>query len=155
MFLTSQQAQIDELGLVAPTFSAWAYVEHTLQRPWFYVATTTIGPDGVSSVFSMIMACSEPMLSTILGFHGRTLRVESVLLVSPAHINQTGDWQMQPLERLEKYSSAAATAFVYWLLDGKKYVYGDNNALNAIVVDIDQIFANSMIIEKKEFRANT
>jgi hypothetical protein len=143
MFLTNQQAQIDGLGLYAPNFSAWAYVEHTLQRPWFYVATTELGEQ--ADAFSMVMACSEPMLSSILGLHGVTVLVDSVLLVSPGHINKSEHWQMEPLERLDRYTSAATTVFVYHLCGGRRYVFGDESVLNSVVVQIDQIFSTSMI----------
>lgn len=123
MFLTYQHAKIDRLGLFGGEPTAWSYVEHNIHRPWFYVATVTPGDD--FALHPMLMMSNEQLLQSLLEDQEQGLRVESVLLVTPDHLNHSGGWLMEPLESIVRYESPEGMAYVYQVLGEKSYLYGD------------------------------
>lgn len=50
----------------------------------------------------MLLIPDVPTFESLLGSLSDTWQVESVLLVSPPHLNNTCRWQMEPLMRLER-----------------------------------------------------
>lgn len=142
MFLTTAHGRTDHSGVFEPHFSAWRYVEHTLHRPWFYVATTDL--EGQRNVQSMIMACSEITLSGMLTHHPTSVRVDKVMLVSPGHVNQRACWQMEELESVRRYTSSRGCAFLYRLHDGQTYCYGHENIAGEAAANVDELYSAFM-----------
>jgi len=120
MFLTHPQAKIDQFEVFDRVPIAWSYVEHNIHRPWFYIAV--VQPAEEFNTHSMLMVSNERLLASILSAGSQ---IESVLLVTPDHVNHQGRWVMEYLEFVERHTSPAGWAYVYGVEGGKTYVYGD------------------------------
>lgn len=127
MFLTFQEAKIDQFGLFGPDPSAWSYVEHTIHRPWFYVATTS--PQDDFDICTMTMISNESVLVSLLNHKEAGAHITNILLVTPHHISQQGRWVMEQLEFVERHASPNGFAFVYGVEGGITYVYGDGDVI--------------------------
>lgn len=143
MFLTYQHAKIDKFELFGAEPIAWSHVEHSIHRPWFYVATTE--PDEHFESHPMLMLSTEQLLCALIADQTNGLRVNSVLLVTPDHVNQLGRWTMEPLESIERYESSKGCTLAYRVASGKTYVYGDEDAIRAQGVSKQILFDGSMI----------
>lgn len=142
MFLTYQQAKIDQFGLFGLDPSAWSYVEHTIHRPWFYVATTEAAED--FEAHPMLLLTNEDLLASLLESR-ENLRVTSVMLVTPAHVNELGRWAMEPLETIERYTTPCGYVYAYGVEGGNHYLYGDQDVLTQPGVDKETIYSMSML----------
>jgi hypothetical protein len=146
MFLTPPKAEIEDFGLFGET-PCWRFVEHSIHRPWFYVATRELDEsdeDGFTRR-PMLMLTDEDLLEALLAEQGSEIRVEMVLLVTPHHLNQTGRWQMEPLEALYRYETARGFAFTYQVQSGQTYVWGDQTVTNNHGVKKREIFSSAML----------
>lgn len=126
MFLTFQEAKIDQFGLFGPDPSAWSYVEHTIHRPWFYVATTS--PQDDFDICTMTMISNESVLISLLN-EAAGAHITNILLVTPHHINQQGRWVMEQLEYVYRYAYPNGFTFVYGVEGGITYIYGDEGVI--------------------------
>ncbi len=123
MFLTYQQAKVDRFGLFGDDPTTWSYVEHNIHRPWFYVATAD--QDEEFPLHSMLMVSSDQLLRSLVDSQRDGLLLESVLLVSPDHVNKSGRWMMEPLEAITRFESSVGVAYAYQVLGNRTYFYGD------------------------------
>lgn len=128
MFLTYQHAKVDQFGLFGDDPTAWSYVEHNIHRPWFYVATADHSDD--FAVHPMLMLSNDQLLRSLMEDQEDGLRMESVLLVTPDHVNQSGRWMMEPLESIVRFESAEGVAYAYQVLGDRTYIYGDAEVAN-------------------------
>ncbi len=146
MFLTPLQAEIENFGLFGET-PCWRFVEHSIHRPWFYVATEEVNEsdkDGFTRR-PMLMLTDEDLLESLLAEQGEQLRVGTILLVTPNHMNQAGRWLMEPLETLERYETARGLTFTYEVQSGIRYVWGDESIINKQGVKKRRVFSSSML----------
>lgn len=146
MFLTPLQAEIENFGLFGDA-PCWRFVEHSIHRPWFYVATEEVDEsdkDGFTRR-PMLMLTDEDLLETLLAEQGEQLRVGMILLVTPNHMNQTGRWAMEPLESLDRYETEKGLTFTYQVQGGHRYVWGDESILNKQGVKKRQVFSSSTL----------
>lgn len=95
MFRTYRHAEIPVATRLEPGLQLWSYVEQILHLPWFYV-TLARRQDDVT-LRDMLMIAD---VSTLESLHldrtpGKTL--ETILLVSPAYMNGSNSWLMEPL----------------------------------------------------------
>lgn len=56
------------------------------------------------------------------------LHIESVLLVTPHHMNQSGRWLMEPLSMVERHDTPDGVVIIYQVAGGKVYSYGNSKA---------------------------
>ncbi len=146
MFLTPLQAEIQTFGLFGET-PCWRFVEHTIHRPWFYVATEEVDESDLEGLNRrpMLMLTDENLLESLLAEQGEQIRVEMILLVTPDHMNQTGRWLMERLDALDRYETSRGVTFTYQVQGGKKYIRGDGSIINKKIVKRKQIFRSSML----------
>lgn len=123
MFLTRRHAKIDQIGLFGDDPTAWSYVEHNIHRPWFYVAAAEQSDD--FTLRPMLMLSDDQLLRSLVEDQEGGLRMESVLLVTPDHVNQSGRWMMEPLESIVRFQSSEGVAYAYQVLGERTYIYGD------------------------------
>jgi hypothetical protein len=143
MFLTYEQAKVDLFGLFGEDPTAWSYVEHNIHRPWFYVAMSDQDED--FPLHSMVMLSSDQLLRSLVESQGEGLLLESVLLVSPDHVNNSGRWMMEPLEEILRYESAEGVAHVYQVLGDRTYIYGDAEVVAQEGARSETLFSLSML----------
>lgn len=142
MFLTHQHAKIVDFGLIGDV-EAWRYVEHNIHRPWFYVAAIEEQDD--FDLHPMLMLSDEQFLQSLIADQGRGLRIHSVLLVSPDHMNESGQWMMEPLDGIERCETSDGVAYVYTVHGGKTYIYGDEEIVQRQGVPRKSIFNSTML----------
>lgn len=95
MFRTHRHAEIPVATRIEPSLQLWRYVEQVLHLPWFY-ATLVRTHDDVTAR-DMLMLADVNSLETLQLDRKPDKALESVLLVSPAYMNQSGGWLMEPL----------------------------------------------------------
>lgn len=122
MFLTHLKAK-DLDGLLLGDVNAWRYVEHSIHRPWLYVATVEVNDD--FDLRPMLMLSDVQVLQDLLADQQSGLKVESVLLVTPHHMNQLGRWLMEPLSSIDRHESPDGVAYVYGVEGGRAYIEGN------------------------------
>ncbi|WP_236199593.1 hypothetical protein [Pseudomonas pseudonitroreducens] len=93
----------------------------------------------------MLMLTDEDLLESLLAEQGEQLRVGTILLVTPNHMNQAGRWLMEPLETLERYETARGLTFTYEVQSGIRYVWGDESIINKQGVKKRRVFSSSML----------
>ncbi|WP_307943606.1 hypothetical protein [Pseudomonas mosselii] len=143
MFLTHQHAKIDEFGVFGADPTAWSYVEHTIHRPWFYVSTSEPADD--FDVNPMLMLSNEALLHSLMTDPDHGLKVHSVLLVTPDHVNQTGRWTMEPLELIQRFESRDGIAYAYQVEGAKTYIYGDAEIASQQSARTQTLFNSTML----------
>lgn len=143
MFLTYQHAKIHNLGLFGEEPTAWTYVEHNIHRPWFYVAMTEAA-DGFD-LHPMLMLSNERFLQSLMSDQKQGMRMESVLLVTPDHVNHSGRWMMEPLESVERFESPDGVAYAYLVQGEKTYIYGELEVVSLQSAQRETLFNNAML----------
>lgn len=125
MFRTYRHAELPGNALFGDEIQRWSYIEHGLHRPWFYV-TVAEQHEGVT-LRNMLMLPSEEVLESLVKQQREELYVESVLLVSPAYINKSERWLMEPLIELRFIKSLKShqTAYIYYTDEGNEYINND------------------------------
>ncbi len=145
MFLTYQHAKIDQFSLFGEEPTAWSYVEHNIHRPWFYVATQE--QDGDFVQHPMLMLSNDQLLQSLVSDQETGLRVESVQLITPDHVNHAGRWMMEPLESILRFKSEEGIAYVYRVLGDRTYIYGDAEIASLEGACYETIFSSSMLFD--------
>ncbi|PMY80244.1 hypothetical protein C1X72_15745 [Pseudomonas sp. FW306-2-2C-D06B] len=143
MLLTYQQAKVDLFGVFGEDPSTWSYVEHNIHRPWFYVAISEQRED--FPLHSMLMLSSDQLLRSLVDSQGDGLILESVLVVSPDHVNNSGRWMMEPLESILRFESDESVAHVYQVLGNRTYILGDAEVVAQEGARCETLFSTSML----------
>ncbi|HCE6123138.1 hypothetical protein OE424_34620 [Pseudomonas aeruginosa] len=143
MFLTYQAAKVDQFALFGDDPAAWSYVEHNIHRPWFYVAAMEQGDD--FPLHPMLMLSSDQLLQSLVRCQEDGLLLESVLLVSPDHVNKSGRWMMEPLEAIFRYESPDGVAYVYQVSGNRSYICGDGEVATQDRARREMLFSTSML----------
>ncbi|WP_201192448.1 hypothetical protein [Pseudomonas fluorescens] len=110
MFLTFEHAEAS-VGALVQGGHMWRYVEYLTERPWFYV--TLLEPDEESPRRAVYLI---PMLEDLLelanaGEQGWTLL--QVFIVSPGHLNGSGNWKMNELVSISRVYSSVRSSLAY------------------------------------------
>lgn len=137
MFFSTEQAKIDPFGLFGEEATAWSWIEHAMHRPWFYV--TVNHPNDDLGMRSMIMVGNEEVLSSIVEADEQLKQIESVLVVTPDHVNEMGRWAMEKLEWIDRYFSDQGRACSYCVEGGKTYLYGDPCVITSSSVEVKRL----------------
>lgn len=140
MFRTFKNAEVQQRALLGYDFQLWRYVEQGSHRPWFYVTLVEI--DDEVDLRKMLMLPDVQTLEELLASQTDTMYVESVLLVSPSHLNHTNRWQMEPLLKLERLIAEESYALVYEVVKNR-YVESYLNYSDLTVTQRELIYAVS------------
>lgn len=143
MFLTYQEAKVEQFGLFGDGPTTWSYVEHNIHRPWFYVAISDQDED--FGRHSMLMLSNDQLLRSLVDSQRGELLLESVLLVSPDHVNRSGRWMMEPLEGIMRFESEDGVAYAYQVLGRRTYIYGDIEVVAQEGAQSEMLFSISML----------
>jgi hypothetical protein len=128
MFRTYRHAELPGNALFGAEIQRWSYIEHGLHRPWFYV--TVIEHHEDTTLRNMLMLPDEQVLESLTEQQSESSYIESVLLVSPAYMNnnKNNSWTMEKLIEVRLISSIKTKQYSYaYRIDGGKQ-YMDNNS---------------------------
>lgn len=96
MFKTNRNAELlPGLSNSPDGVQFWSFVEQEVAWPWFYLQM--VEDDGKEAFRSMLMVPTLPFLEQIVAAKSDHAWIEQAQLVTPAHINKTGRWMMEPL----------------------------------------------------------
>lgn len=96
MFKTNRNAELlPGLSYGPDGVQFWSFVEQEVAWPWFYLQM--VEDDGKEAFRSMLMVPTLPLLEQIVEAKSDHAWIEQAQLVTPAHINKTGRWMMEPL----------------------------------------------------------
>ncbi|MDH0155028.1 MULTISPECIES: hypothetical protein [Stutzerimonas] len=96
MFKTNRNAELlPGLSNGPDGVQFWSFVEQEVAWPWFYLQM--VEDDGKEAFRSMLMVPTLPLLEQIVEAKSDHAWIEQAQLVTPAHINKTGRWMMEPL----------------------------------------------------------
>lgn len=105
----------------------WSYVNLTHEKPWFYASYIVKKSETIIWPETILLSAVEQVKELFCGFR-ELLENRSLLLVSPDRVNQTGNWQMEPLKEIWSAFDPVHQdkVFVYVLANGRRYI--DSNA---------------------------
>ena len=125
VFKTHETAKVNiPVGLIDPDESVWNYVFTRLNTHWFPVVTrSTHEEDGYRELRNFFMAHPEKI--QVLK-DSRHWEIAEVSLVSPAHMNGSDHWQMEPLIEIIKGQESTLEheqyGYVFVLKNGNRYI---------------------------------
>ena len=100
--------------------NVWNYISLTLSKPWFlvsYIAHSHEGDIGET----LLLSCPSQVVD-VLKKSTQEIEVRQVQLVSPKHLNNSLQWQMDPLLEVWRGTGENAGAYTYVLEDGRQYI---------------------------------
>jgi hypothetical protein len=128
MFITPHWALLSEPGSESDALH-WTAVEHTLNLPWFYLTLLRVTPTGTRR--SMIQVMDPALLCRLIQTRPQHTVIETIKLVSPDYLNESGDWRMEKLVDLTIYHCSAYGTVEAYSVEGNKVYYQPNNYISA------------------------
>lgn len=119
MFRTSQHAEIPTGAIYGDDIRLWAFVEHSLHTPWFYVTVAEFQLG--QALQTMLLVQDICALEALLANQNAVWKVVQVQLVSPGHMNKHDRWLMEPLLELIQISCQGVRRYEYCVEGGKWY----------------------------------
>lgn len=99
----------------------WSEVEHDIHRPWFYVCAIE-AVEGDFQLRRMMLISQERSLQALLQAKTPGWKVESVLVMTPSHINGTNRWQLEGLDQITlHWDPVSGSTFTYKIEGGHTY----------------------------------
>lgn len=138
MFLTFDHAEAP-MGALVQGGHSWRYVEYPTTYPWFHVALTEF--DGNAHRATTFYVYDAEDLIELAESTKHQLNIESVLLVSPGHLNGTGSWQMDELREITKFDLEERCSLAYRLSD-ERVLFEDDRARNADASKSNTVFVS-------------
>ncbi|ETF06177.1 hypothetical protein ABW53_04965 [Stutzerimonas stutzeri] len=138
MFLTFDHAEVP-MGALVRGGHSWRYVEYPTTYPWFHVALIEF--DGAEHRSTTFYVYDLTDLIELADSTEHQLQIERVLLVSPGHLNGTGNWQMDELIEIAKVGLEGRSSLVYRLRDGR-VLFEDERARTADASQIQVVFVS-------------
>lgn len=106
MFTTYRSSEIQLPDLSNPQYGdtqIWPYVEQELMYPWFYLNVLRIG--SAESDTCMLLIPHARDVASLVRRETSRMRVEQVQIVTPAHVNGTDRWLMEPVNKISVLES--------------------------------------------------
>ncbi len=99
----------------------WSFVEQEVAWPWFYLQI--VEDDGQEAFRSMLMVPSTPLFEQIMAAKTDHAWLEQAQLVTPAHMNKTGRWIMEPLLEVSaiRNEQGQMLGYLYHVEGGRTY----------------------------------
>lgn len=141
MFTTHRHAEIPLAPVFGEPHQLWRFVELEQHRPWFCV-TLNIGK-GRANWRTMYLVSSEAELEQMLEDIAARAKVEAVQVVTPACLNGTGTWQMEPLAELIRIFDTDEKVLGYDLKTASGVIYSDRDHITSANVGRAQIYCST------------
>lgn len=122
MFKTDRNAELlSGLSHSPNGVQFWSFVEQEVAWLWFYLQM--VEDDGKEAFRSMLMVPTLPLFEQIVGAQSDHAWIEQAQLVTPAHINKTGRWMMEPLLEVSaiRNEQGQELGHVYHVEGGRTY----------------------------------
>ncbi len=106
MFTTYRRSEIQLPDLGNPQCGGtqiWPYVEQELIYPWFYLNVVRVGATESDTCMLMIQHARDVV--SLVRRETSRMRVEEVQIVTPAHVNGTDRWLMEPVKKISVLES--------------------------------------------------
>lgn len=129
MFWTHRRAEVSTHAHFGYETQAWTHVSQSLHVPWFYV-TVTEGSHG-ETLLTMLLVQEVSVLEALLAQQNGSMKVESVQLVSPGQINNSGRWLMEPLIELSRITSSEGLTYSFVVEGGMQYLDRMDTSIHA------------------------
>lgn len=139
MFTTHRHAEIPLAPVFGEPYQLWRFVELEQHRPWFCV-TLNIGK-GRANWRTMYLVASEAELEQILKGVASNAKIENVQVITPAHLNGTGAWQMEALAELVRISDSDEKVLGYDLRTASGVIYSDRDHISTSDVERAQVYS--------------
>jgi hypothetical protein len=129
MFTTHRHAEIPLAPVFGGPYQLWRFVELEQHRPWFCV-TLNIGK-GKANWRTMYLIASEAELEKMLESIPANAKVEDVQVITPARLNGTGTWQMEPLAEFVRIFDIDEKVLGYDLKTASGAIYSDRDHISS------------------------
>ncbi len=97
------------------------FVQQSVPAPWFYISVSVLNVRDSTAV--MYMLPSFDALEDVLKYQGKNYVVESIQYVTPAFMNESGEWKMENLlEISEVVDGYGAHAKAFNVDGGRTYL---------------------------------
>ncbi|MBP2666362.1 MAG: hypothetical protein H6Q76_1342 [Firmicutes bacterium] len=115
----------------------WTYVNLALNTPWFCASYVQRTPDG--EISETVLLSSANQITELFSRYAGSIKVTQLMLVSPARVNKTETWLMEPLREVWQGRSTknSNAVFMYCLADGRRYVDSLEPYEDSELVDLD------------------
>lgn len=142
MFSTTNVSKVELPPVFAKSDNQyWDAVRLCLQVPYFHVRCETLGTTEFEERGGIFLLSQLNQLVDIAT--DESVRVSDVFLMSPARINGSSDWKLEPLSAIwvghEKDQNRQQFAYVFELVDGSRY-------LDASIASSEAELANIQLI---------
>lgn len=132
MFTTYRSAEVEFSCMGDPRYSGtqiWRYVEQELMCPWFYVQV--LRPGSTDTDLSMLMLPCAKDIAAMVDCETPNWCIQQVQIVTPARMNGTDRWQMEPLRRITLLESPALASVCecFEVTSGRLYTSGGPRVL--------------------------
>lgn len=141
MFTTHRHAEIPLAPVFGEPYQLWRFVEFEQHRPWFCV-TLNIGK-GRTNWRTMYLVASEAELELMLEGIAANAKVEDVQVITPASLNGTGAWRMEPLAELVRIFDTDKKVLGYDLKTASGAIYSDRDHTSSANVGRAQIYRST------------
>lgn len=129
MFTTHRHAEIPLAPVFGGPYQLWRFVELEQHRPWFCV-TLNIGK-GRANWRTMYLIASEAELEKMLESIPANAKVEDVQVITPARLNGTSTWQMEPLAEFVRIFDIDEKVLGYDLKTASGAIYSDRDHISS------------------------
>jgi hypothetical protein len=141
MFTTHRHAEIPLASVFGETYQLWRFVELEQHRPWFCV-TLNIGR-GRANWRTMYLVASEAELEQMLEGIAANAKVEDVQVITPASLNGSSVWQMEPLAELVRIFDTDEKVLGYDLKTASGAIYSARDDTSSVDVGRAQIYRST------------
>ena len=118
MFLTFDHAEVP-VGSLLKGGRTWRYVEYLTSFPYFHVSALDLDDDGARLATLLVYTVHD--LLDLAAAESNGWQIQHVQLVSPGHLNGSGEWRMDALRRIEEAEVSRGTSYAYSLNSGATY----------------------------------
>lgn len=123
MFQTESHARHPLMSAIAGEGQhVWSYVNLVTNQPWFFASYILHTPDGDLS--ENVMLSMADQVVDLVKQSKHVVRLKSLMLISPAELNKSKTWMMEPLTKIweGRVVETDRHALVYDLASGKRYI---------------------------------
>lgn len=149
MFETNKGSEFMVPPLLARDgYRIWGDTGHRIHVPWFHV--TVCQTDELGRHMRLRFISQIPQLINLAADDNGPAQMVSVRLVSPADLNGTGDWQMEPLREIWQGTEPDydQLSTVYVLADNRRYVDSDTRTPESQLKGLNCIFSFQPAVQK-------
>lgn len=120
MFQTYRKAELSYGRLLGDEIAAWGAVIQPINCAWLHVQRSI--KEGRDIVSDCVFLPDARALQELLKQGGESMWISSVRVVSPGHLNESGDYRMDRLIEIRKVPSQEfSKSYIYILHDGRIY----------------------------------